>query len=57
MMQVLRPIKLSIFTIIIFIGLIALVTELTQYEEMAKILVIPALVLLIIVTGYAMFTT
>jgi hypothetical protein len=39
------------------IGIIALVTELTQYEEMAKIVVIPSLVLLIIVSGYAMITT
>jgi len=39
----------------LLIGIIALTTELTQYEEIAKIIVIPSLVLLIIVAGYAIF--
>jgi hypothetical protein len=39
------------------IGIIALAIELTEYEEMAKIVVIPSLVLLIAVTGYALFKT
>jgi hypothetical protein len=39
------------------IGTIALTTELTEHEEVAKIVVIPSLVLLIIVTGYAIFKT
>src|SRR5215218_9583906 len=39
------------------IGIIALTTELTEYEEVAKIVVIPSMVLLIIVTGYAIFKT
>ena len=57
MTQVLKPIKISIFAIILSIGAIALITELTQYEEIAKIIVIPSLVLLILVAGYAMFKT
>ncbi|MGI0034024.1 MAG: hypothetical protein ACRD97_12250 [Nitrososphaeraceae archaeon] len=39
------------------IGIVALATELTQYEEIAKIVVIPSLILLIVVTGYAIFKT
>ena len=55
MTQVLRPLELSIISVILLIGIIALTTELTQYEEIAKIIVIPSLVLLIIVAGYAIF--
>lgn len=55
MTQVLRPIELGILSVIIIIGIIALATELTQYEEIAKVVVIPSLILLIIVTGYAMW--
>jgi hypothetical protein len=57
MTQLLRPLSLGILTVIMLIGIIALATELTQYEEIAKIVVIPSLVLLIIVVGYAMFKT
>jgi hypothetical protein len=37
------------------IAIIALTTELTEYEEVAKIVVVPSLILLIVVTGYALF--
>jgi len=56
-MQVLKPVKVSLLLVILSIGIIALGTELTQYEEIAKVVVIPSLVLLIIVTGYAIYTT
>jgi membrane-bound ClpP family serine protease len=56
-MMILKPIKIGILTVIMLIGIVALITELTQYEEVAKIVVIPSLVLLIIVSGYAMITT
>jgi hypothetical protein len=39
------------------IGIIALTTELTEYEEIAKIVVVPSLILLILVTGYGLFKT
>jgi hypothetical protein len=55
MTQLLKPLELGILTIIMTIGIIALTTELTQYEEIAKMIVIPSLVLLITVTGYAIF--
>jgi hypothetical protein len=55
MMQILRPIELSALTVIMLIGIVALVTELTQYEEIAKMIVIPSLVLLISVSIYSMF--
>jgi hypothetical protein len=55
--QVLKPIELSLLIIIMLIGIIALTTELSQYEDIAKIVVIPSLILLIAVTGYAMFKT
>ena len=55
MSQILKPIELGTLTIIMLIGIIALTTELTEYEEIAKIIVIPSLVLLIIVSAYAMF--
>jgi hypothetical protein len=54
-MQVLKPIELSVLTIIILIGIIALTTELTEYEAIAKIVVIPSLILLIAVSGYSLF--
>jgi hypothetical protein len=57
MTQVLRPLEVGILSIIMLIGIIALTTELTEYEEIAKIIVIPSMVLLIIVTGYAVFKT
>ena len=57
MAQLLKPIELGALTGIMLIGIIALVTELTQFEEVAKLVVIPSLVLLIIVTAYTMFKT
>jgi membrane-bound ClpP family serine protease len=57
MSQILRPVELSALTIIMLIGIIALATELTEHEEIAKIVVIPSLVLLIMVSGYLMFKT
>jgi hypothetical protein len=55
--QVLRPLQLGILSIIMLIGIVALTTELIEYEELAKIVVIPSMVLLIIVTGYSLFKT
>jgi hypothetical protein len=57
MAQVLKPLEYSGLTMIMLIGIIALAVELTHYEEIAKIIVIPSLVLLIIVAGYGMFKT
>jgi hypothetical protein len=57
MAQILKPIELGTLTIIILIGVIALSAELTQNEEVAKIIVIPSLTLLIIVSIYSMFKT
>lgn len=56
-LQVLKPLEVGILGIIMLIGIIALTTELTQYEEVAKVVVIPSMILLIIVTGYALFKT
>ena len=56
-MQVLKPLGLSILSVIMLIGIIALTTELIEMEEIAKTVVIPSLILLIAVTGYAMFQT
>ena len=55
--QVLKPLEVGLLTIIMLIGIIALLTELTEYEEVAKTVVIPSLVLLIIISGYAIFKT
>ena len=55
MTQVLKPIELGAFSIIILIGIVALTTELTENEEVAKIVVIPSLILLILVAGYGIF--
>jgi hypothetical protein len=55
-MQVLKPLRVGILIAILSIGIIALGTELTQYEEIAKVVVIPSLVLLIIVTRYTIIT-
>jgi hypothetical protein len=52
MAQVLKRVELGVLIIILLIGIIALATELTQYEEIAKVVVIPSLMLLIIVTLY-----
>jgi uncharacterized membrane-anchored protein len=56
-MQILRPIGMGVLSIIIVIGIIALVTELTEFEEIAKVVVIPSLVILISITGYVMLQT
>ena len=50
-----KKVEMGILTVIILIGLVALATELSQFEEVAKLVVIPSLVLLIIVSGYAMW--
>jgi hypothetical protein len=55
MTQVLKPIELGALSIIIIIGIVALTTELTENEEVAKIVVIPSLILLILVAGYGIF--
>jgi hypothetical protein len=57
MAQVLKPVEFGVLTIIMLIGIIALAVELTHYEEIAKIIVIPSLILLIIVAGYGIFKT
>jgi hypothetical protein len=56
-MQVLKPLGIGILSIIMIIGIIALITELIEYEEIAKVVVIPSMILLISVTGYALFQT
>ena len=53
MSQILKPLEVGILSIIMLIGIVALTTELTEYEEVAKVVVIPSMILLIIVTGYA----
>jgi hypothetical protein len=55
MTQVLKPIELGALSIIILIGIVALTTELTENEEVAKIIVIPSFILLILVAGYGIF--
>lgn len=57
MLQLMKPVKLGIFTLIIIIGVLALVAELTEYENIAKLVVVPSLVLLIAVSTYAMLKT
>jgi hypothetical protein len=57
MAQVLKPVEYSVLSMIMLIGIIALAVELTHYEEIAKIIVIPSLVLLIVVAAYGMFKT
>jgi hypothetical protein len=56
-MQVLKPLGIGILSIIMLIGIVALTTELIELEEITKTVVIPSLLLLIAVTGYAMFQT
>ena len=50
-----QSIKISIFSIMMLIGLIALTTELTQYEEIAKLVVVPSIIMLIGLCIYSMF--
>lgn len=57
MTQVLKPIETTVLPIIMIIGMVALFTELMEYEEIAKIVVIPSLILLIVVTGWMMLKT
>jgi hypothetical protein len=57
MTQVLKPVEIGLLAIIMLIGIVALVTELAEREEIAKLVVIPSMALLIIVTGYAIFKT
>jgi hypothetical protein len=42
MAQVQRPLEVGILSTIMLIGIIALTAELTEYEEIAKIVVIPS---------------
>ena len=56
-MQILKPIEITSLIIITFIGIIALIAELTEFEEIAKLVVIPSLVLLICVSLYTVFKT
>jgi len=56
-MQIVKPIRQGIFGVIMVIGIFALTVELIEFEAIAKIVVIPCLVLLISVTGYAIFQT
>lgn len=57
MAQVLKPIEMTVLPIIMIIGMVVLFTELMEYEEIAKIVVIPSLILLIVVTGWTMLKT
>jgi hypothetical protein len=57
MAQILKPVEISLLTVILLIGIIALATEIGEREEIAKMVVIPSMVLLIIVTGYAIIKT
>lgn len=54
MMQILKPVEITMLSVIMIIGAIALTAELIEYEEVAKVIVIPSLILLIVVTGYVM---
>ena len=54
-MQVLKSVEIGALSVIMLIGIIALTTELIENEEIAKLIVIPSLILLIILTGYEMF--
>lgn len=55
MAQVLRSLELGVLSVIMLIAIVALSTELVEYEEIAKVVVIPSLALLIAVTAYSMF--
>ena len=55
MAQILKPIRLSVMSVIMIVSVIALYTELTEYEEIAKLVVIPALAILCILSGYLIF--
>ena len=53
----LQRLELGVLSIILLIGITALVTELTEYEDVAKLVVIPSLVLLIVITSYTLWKT
>lgn len=53
-MQVIRPVELGILTVVMLIGIFALIAELIEFEEIAKMVVVPSLILLIGISGYAM---
>ena len=55
MTQVFKPVKLTLMIIIMVIGTVALIAELTENEEIAKAIVVPSLVLLIAISGYSMY--
>jgi hypothetical protein len=57
MAQILKPVEIGLLAIIMLIGIVALTTELAEREEIAKMVVIPSMVLLIIVTGYTILKT
>jgi ABC-type nickel/cobalt efflux system permease component RcnA len=56
-MQVLKPVRIGILSIIMAIGIIALITELIEFEEIAKVVVIPSLILLISLSAYSILQT
>ena len=45
MYQVLKPLETGVLSVVLLIGIVALTAELSQYEEIAKVVVVPALVL------------
>jgi hypothetical protein len=51
----LNRLELGVLSIILVVGVLALTAELTENEEIAKLVVIPSLVLLIAITSYAMW--
>jgi hypothetical protein len=57
MTLLLEPLKLWMLVTIMVIAIVALTTELTQYEEIAKFVVIPSLLLLIILIGFNIIKT
>jgi ABC-type nickel/cobalt efflux system permease component RcnA len=54
-MQVVKSIGITALGVMMFIGIVALITEFMEVEEVAKIVVVPSLILLIGVTAYCMF--
>jgi len=55
MSLLLNRLELGVLSIILLIGVLALTAELTEYEEIAKLVVVPSLVLIIAITSYAMW--
>jgi len=54
-MQVIRSLEVSTLGVIMLIGIVALTVELTEFEVIAKFLVVPSLVLLIVITDYSIY--